>query len=421
MEESEIFEIPGGRVDYSGDYTDFVLMHSTSRSLLYRAVRGGKYFMLKTIKTVDGMSESVLRREYELSLGMQHQHVAMTVTYEPSLSIGPAIVMEYVDGVDLRRFLATNPDEAQRRRVFSQLLDAVAYIHRSGVIHNDLKPENILITRSNCDVKIIDFGYSADSAHYLTRTLGGTRRYASPELVERADDIDTRSDVYSLGVIMADIFGAKYGRIRRRCMAAERDRRYRNAETLQTAWQHRNWRMRAVAAAVVVAAVAGVVVWTQMRSSDMRQAIDEASVRVESLATRLDSVAEAERAAAERRQATVDSVAAACRSSVDAEYARRMSAVAAEVYRDFAERHVAAFDASVSRIAEETYAELDVTSAAEVRRVIDPEIAEKHTSLAARARALQPMIEENTSCEEEFRYYKSLLRSGHPFRRWPSS
>lgn len=419
MEESEIFEIPGGRVDYSGDYTDFVLMHSTSRSLLYRAVRGGKYFMLKTIKTVDGMSESVLRREYELSLGMQHQHVAMTMTYEPSLSIGPAIVMEYVDGVDLRRFLATNPDDAQRRRVFSQLLDAVAYIHRSGVMHNDLKPENILITRSNCDVKIIDFGYSANSAHYLTRTLGGTRRYASPELVERADDIDTRSDVYSLGVIMADIFGAKYGRIRRRCMAAERDRRYRNAETLQTAWQHRNWRTRAVAAAVVVAAVAGVVVWTQMRSSDMRQAIDEASVRVESLATRIDSVAESERLASERRQATVDSIAAACRSSVDAEYARRMSAVAAEVYRDFAERHVAAFDASVSRIAEETYAELDVTSAAEVRRIIDPEIAEKHTSLAARARALQPMIEENTSCEEEFRYYKSLLRSGQPFRRWP--
>lgn len=417
-EESEIFEIPGGRVDYSGAYTDFVLMHSTSRSLLYRAVRGGKYFMLKTIKTGDGMSESVLRREYELSLGMQHHHVAMTVTYEPSLPIGPAIVMEYVDGVDLRGFLATNPDAAQRRRVFSQMLDAVAYIHRSGVIHNDLKPENILITRSNCDVKIIDFGYSADSAHYLTRTLGGTRRYASPELVERADDIDTRSDVYSLGVIMADLFGSKYGRIRRRCMATERNRRYRNAEYLRAVWQRRNWLTWAVAATVVAAAVAGVIVWTQMRSSDMRQAIDEASVRVESLTTRLDSVAEAERLAAERHRATVDSVTATCRSRVEAEYEQRMRAIAAEVYRDFAERHVAAFDASASRIAEEAYADLDVTTAAEVRRIVEPEIAEKHTSLATRARALQPMIEENTSCEEEFLYYKSLLRGGKPFRRW---
>ena len=170
-EESEIFEMPGGRIDYSGAYTDFVLMHSTSRSRLYRAVRGGKYFMLKTAATADGMQEASLRREYELSLGMQHQHVATVLTYEPSLPVGPAIVMEYVDGTDLRRFLSTNPDAATRRRIFSQLLDAVAYIHRSGIIHNDLKPENILITRINNDVKIIDFGYSADAAHRLTECL----------------------------------------------------------------------------------------------------------------------------------------------------------------------------------------------------------------------------------------------------------
>ena len=87
-------EMPGGRIDYSGAYTDFVLMHSTSRSRLYRAVRGGKYFMLKTAATADGMQEASLRREYELSLGMQHQHVATVLTYEPSLPVGPAIVME---------------------------------------------------------------------------------------------------------------------------------------------------------------------------------------------------------------------------------------------------------------------------------------------------------------------------------------
>lgn len=417
-EESEIFEMPGGRIDYSGAYTDFVLMHSTSRSRLYRAVRGGKYFMLKTAATADGMQEASLRREYELSLGMQHQHVATVLTYEPSLPVGPAIVMEYVDGTDLRRFLSTNPDAATRRRIFSQLLDAVAYIHRSGIIHNDLKPENILITRINNDVKIIDFGYSADAAHYLTRTLGGTRRYASPELLERADDIDSRSDVYSLGVIMADLFGGNYQRIRRRCMSDERSRRYRNAEYLQTAWSRRNWRRRAALAAVVVAAVSGVFVWTLGRTSDMRQAVDEASVRVESLASRLDSVAESERIATERRRATVDSVVGQCRSSVDAEFERSRRAISAEIYCDFAERHVAAFDASVRQITDAAYTALDVTSTAEVRRIVDPEIAEKRAALASLARALQPMIEENTSCEEEFLYYKSLLRGGKPFRRW---
>ena len=61
-EESEIFEMPGGRIDYSGAYSDFVLMHWASRSRLYRAVRSGKYFMLKTAATADGMHEASLLR-----------------------------------------------------------------------------------------------------------------------------------------------------------------------------------------------------------------------------------------------------------------------------------------------------------------------------------------------------------------------
>ena len=154
--------------------------------------------------------------------------------------MGPGIVMEYVDGRTLADFLAENPTPAMRRRVFEQLLQAVAYIHRSGIVHNDIKPENILITRADNDVRLIDFGLADDDAHYLARTLGCTPLYASPELLMQEKNIDARSDIYSLGMIMHDIFGNRHLRIARRCLCAQKEKRYANAEQLLAAFRHRN-------------------------------------------------------------------------------------------------------------------------------------------------------------------------------------
>ena len=69
---------------------------------------------------------------------------------------------------------------------------------------------SILITHSDNTVKLIDFGLSDDDAHYLSKTPGFTPEYASPELLAHSAPLDARSDIYSLGLLMRDIFGGKY-------------------------------------------------------------------------------------------------------------------------------------------------------------------------------------------------------------------
>lgn len=241
-----------GDVDVSAGYSMPEVFATTSTAVLYRVRKAGKYFIIKTPKDGTGRSLAMLRREYELSIGRQHPNVVNVFTFEESTVVGPGIVMEYVDGRTLSAFLSENPAQAMRRRVFEQLLQAVAYIHRSGIVHNDIKPENILITRADNDVRLIDFGLADDDAHYLARTLGCTPAYASPELLMQEKDIDARSDIYSLGVIMGDIFGNRYARVAGRCLCAQREKRYTNAEELLVAFRHRTRPVIQLAMALLV-------------------------------------------------------------------------------------------------------------------------------------------------------------------------
>ena len=245
---SETFKPVDSEMEYDSSYSMPELYAETSSAVLYRVRKAGKYFMIKTPKDSSGSSLAMLQREYELSIGLQHPNVVNVFTYEPNTVVGAGIVMEYVDGRTLEQFLAENPTPAMRCRVFEQLLQAVACIHRSGLVHNDIKPENILITRSDNDVKLIDFGLSDNDAYYLARTLGCTKAYASPELLARSSDIDARSDIYSLGIIMSEIFGNRFSGISSRCLRKEKNKRYANAEELLTAFKHRNRPLKVIMA-----------------------------------------------------------------------------------------------------------------------------------------------------------------------------
>lgn len=234
---SAIYAVP--EICGSPVYTDPVLVRETASARLYRISREGRHFLLKTPGEGGGRLESILKREYEMSLNLNHPHIVHIFSYEYVPSVGAGILMEYVDGRTLAEFIAESPDLKLRRRVWEQLLEAVSYVHRKGLLHNDLKPENILVTRADNDVKLIDFGLADDDAHYLAKTLGCTPGYASPELL-RQDETDARSDIYSLGLIMKDLFGKRYSRISSRASAVERESRYTNADHLAAAYSRRN-------------------------------------------------------------------------------------------------------------------------------------------------------------------------------------
>ena len=234
--DSETFRPVTVNLDTTSSFTDPVLLHETANARLYRMSKAGKHFIIKTTKDNSAMQLSILKREYEMSISFNHYHIAHHYTYETQTPIGPGIVMEYIDGRNLSEYLAENPSSDSRRRVFYQILDAVAYIHKCGIIHNDLKPENILISRANNDVKLIDFGLSDNDAHYLAKTLGCTPTFASPELLSHGSAIDARSDIYSLGRIMQLIFGRKYHKMSQKCINSDPNRRYDNVDQLRRQW-----------------------------------------------------------------------------------------------------------------------------------------------------------------------------------------
>ncbi|MEO8352376.1 MAG: serine/threonine-protein kinase [Chthoniobacteraceae bacterium] len=121
-------------------------------------------------------------------------------------------VMEYIDGVDLKRTIEAHtltPEEALR--IVPQICDALQFAHDAGIVHRDIKPANILITRDG-RVKIADFGLakivSKAPADITLTGIGdvmGTPEYMAPEQRRSTQSVDHRADIYSLGVVFYEM------------------------------------------------------------------------------------------------------------------------------------------------------------------------------------------------------------------------
>ena len=160
---------------------------------------------------------SRFRSERQALALMDHPGIARMFEAGASEGGRPYFAMEYVEGVPITEYCdAHRLGTRERLELFAQVCSAVQHAHQKGVIHRDLKPSNVLVTiRDEKPVpKIIDFGVAKATAQRLVeRTLFtehgeliGTPDYMSPEQAEMTtQDIDTRTDVYSLGVLLYEL------------------------------------------------------------------------------------------------------------------------------------------------------------------------------------------------------------------------
>ena len=174
---------------------------------------------LKLIKTGMGSKNVLARFESErqaLAL-MDHPNIARVLDAGTTDDGRPYFVMDYAKGVPIDEYchkfrLSTE----QRLELFAEVCDGVHHAHQKGIIHRDLKPSNILVTIQDDKPvpKIIDFGVAkamdrrlgGDAAHTEIGQIIGTPDYMSPEQAEMTGlDIDIRSDVYSLGVVLYEL------------------------------------------------------------------------------------------------------------------------------------------------------------------------------------------------------------------------
>src|SRR5688500_4349724 len=262
-------------------------------------------------------------REINIAAHLRHPHIL------PLLDSGEAdsllyYVMPYIDGESLRQRLATHGglDVSEAVRYWRDVVDAIAYAHRNGILHRDIKPENVLLAERHASVVEFGIGKALDQIGGDTLTgFGmaiGTPAYMAPEQAIASEEIDHRADIYALGVLAYEMLAARVpfpsttaqqmaaklsapppdvrqdrpdvpeelARLIRRCLEPDPDKRWTNADELleavesvstpatgvaATAWSRTTPRRRTIAIAAVVSIAVAVTAFTWLSMSSARE------------------------------------------------------------------------------------------------------------------------------------------------------
>lgn len=226
--------------------------------VLHKARCGTKYVILKTTRVKDAMFCEILRREYEIGKTLSHASVVSTLGFEEETPVGPAIVFEYIDGVTLREYLLESrslnwllglskqskgsrriSSETEKKHIMHDILSGIDYLHHRGILHNDIKPDNIIIN-SLGKARIIDFGLSSSYDSIYSGVIGGSEGYTAPEILYPSKipgsvtgRYKASSDIYSLGLIIRELFPKKYKKISAKCTQIDPSLRYQSISELK--------------------------------------------------------------------------------------------------------------------------------------------------------------------------------------------
>ena len=160
--------------------------------------------------TRDKVAKSRFIQEAQAASALDHPNIAVVHEIDDTDDGRSFICMAYYDGKTLKDEIESGPFDVNRAiRIAIQIADGLQRAHEARIVHRDIKPANIILTGRN-EVKIVDFGVAKLSTQTkgTSSTTGGTAAYMSPEQAQGAD-VDARSDLFSLGVVMYEMVTGK--------------------------------------------------------------------------------------------------------------------------------------------------------------------------------------------------------------------
>jgi len=213
--------IIGTKINY---YKIIQFIDSGGFGSVYKAEKEGIYYAIKIFREDYVLKEyrekgenNRIKREIDIVKSVSHPNLIKYIDdFKYTLSGVPSyfLVMEFAEGVTLRKILSSKDlYEKETSEIFINILDGIKALHSirgdsddKGIIHRDLKPENIIVDGAN--VKILDYGISKIIDYTSITNTGdvmGSPIYMSPEQINDSKNIDKRSDIYTLGVILYEM------------------------------------------------------------------------------------------------------------------------------------------------------------------------------------------------------------------------
>ncbi len=149
---------------------------------------------------------SRFEREAKIMASLEHPNIVKVIDFV-SVKDSLAIIMEYLNGQNLKNAIQENKLSIEQKiNLFKQILSAIDYGHKHKIIHRDIKPSNIFLVDNLSTAKVLDFGIAkmldSDNQKTVTGLTMGTPMFMSPEQVKGQKNINQRTDIYSLGVLL---------------------------------------------------------------------------------------------------------------------------------------------------------------------------------------------------------------------------